>query len=146
MASPATVPAPIGIRRARDTDAQAVIDLLLLEHDLEVAFDPTQFWVAELPGQQGRIVACARLKPLVPDAWEIASVVVHPDQRGQHLGQALARHVLDEASGTVYALALAPGFFARLGFRPLDAVPDPLGGKATSICASSAFVPMALVR
>ena len=129
----------IAVRAARDTDVKSVVELLLSEHHLEVAFDPAQFVVAE---SQGNILACARLKPLDDVTWEIASVVVRQGARRGGVGAAVAKAALARATGTVYALALAPEFFASLGFRKLEAVPAILHGTATSVCASSGFVPM----
>src|ERR1051325_2902404 len=138
-ATPADVTSPLFVRKARDTDAKAVVALLSLDHHLEVAFDPREFSVAEA---EGRVVACARVKPLGPGEAELASVVVDPAFRGQGHGARLVEAALREAPAPVYALALAPGFFHAQGFRPLAAVPPPLVGKATSVCASSGFVPM----
>ena len=131
------------VRNARDTDAKAVVALLATEHHLEVAFEPREFVVAEL---DGTIVGCGRLKRLAPDAFEIASVVVEPSARRHGVGAALVQRLLSRERGTVYALALAPEFFRAQGFRTIPNVPDLLVGKATSVCASSGFVPMALER
>jgi N-acetylglutamate synthase-like GNAT family acetyltransferase len=134
---------PLLIRDARDTDVKAVLALLESEHHLEVAFDPREFVVA----QQGpAVVACARLKRLGPDVDEIASVVVASAARRQGVGAKIVQAALARATGAVYALALAPEFFRSQGFRPLERVPDILIGKATSVCASSDFVPMQLRR
>lgn len=130
-------------RPARDTDARAVVSLLLLDHHLEVAFDPTQFVVAEA---DGKVIACARLKPLGKDEAELASVIVDPTMRGQGVGARIVAAALEGAPRRVYALALAPEFFAAQGFRAIPAVPPALVGKATSVCAKSGFVPMERVR
>lgn len=131
--------AAITLRPARDTDAAAVIRLLE-DAKLEVAFAPPEFHVAE---RDGDIVACGRLKPLADGTLELASVAVREDLRGQRIGDALVRALLQRARAPVVALALAPGFFERVGLRRLDAVPDALREKADGFCASTGFVPMA---
>lgn len=134
---------PVRVRNARDTDAKAVVELLSSEHHLEIAFDPAEFVVAEIGNE---IVGCGRLKGLSPDAYEIASVVVKETARRHRVGATTVRALLERAHGTVYALALAPEFFKAQGFRPIPNVPDLLIGKATSVCASSGFIPMAFQR
>lgn len=131
------------VRNARDTDAKAVVALLSSEHHLEIAFDPAEFVVAEIGPE---IVGCGRLKRLAPNTYEIASVVVRPSARRHHVGATTVQTLLDRAHGTVYALALAPQFFKAQGFQPLPSLPDLLVGKATSVCASSGFIPMSIER
>lgn len=126
------------VRDARAEDAADVV-ALLQRAGLEVAFDPREFKVAE---QDGGVVACGRLKP-VGDELELASVAVHEELRGTGIGATLVRALLDAADRRVVALALAPGFFERVGLRRLDAVPPSLQAKARGFCASARFVPMA---
>jgi N-acetylglutamate synthase-like GNAT family acetyltransferase len=79
----------------------------------------------------------------LPDGFELASVAVRPDRRGEGVGRALVERALTRAEGPVYALCLAPGFFAHLGFDPLDEVPAGLEAKAEGCCRERGFVPMA---
>lgn len=129
---------PALVRPARPADREAVVALLRAEK-LEAAFVPDEFLVAEV---DGRIVACGRLKPLSDGSNEIASVAVARDLRGEGLGATLVRRLLARARGPVHALALAPGFFARLGFSAVERAPEPLREKAEGICSSSGFLPM----
>jgi N-acetylglutamate synthase-like GNAT family acetyltransferase len=69
---------------------------------------------------------------------------VDPVLRGHGLGRLVVGFALREAQGRVYALALEPGFFGRLGFLRLPEPPEPLREKAEGLCASSGFVPMLL--
>ena len=130
---------PLRLRAARDADAPAVVRLLE-SAGLEAAFDPREAVVAEA---EGRVVATARLRPLGEGAHELAGVAVAPGLRGHGLGARVVQAALAGAAGPVYALALAPGFFERHGFRRLDAVPDALRDRAAGTCASSGAVPMA---
>lgn len=131
---------PLVIRRARPEDAADVVKLLA-DAKLEVAFDPSEFRVARLGG---RVIACARLKPLPDGTLELASVAVREDLRGKGIGEKLVRATLDVAKAPVVALAVAPGFFERLGLRRLDHVPVALRQKAEGMCSSSGAVPMGL--
>lgn len=127
------------IRDARLEDAPAVL-ALLRDAKLEAEFDAGEFVVAE---RGERIVGCARLKRLPGGDLELASVAVAPHLRGAGLGAALTRAALARADGgPVIALALAPGFFSRFGFEPLDDAPPALRAKADGFCRSSGFVPM----
>jgi N-acetylglutamate synthase-like GNAT family acetyltransferase len=130
---------PLLLRPARDTDARAVVDLLAEAH-LNAAFDPREFRVAE---EDGRVVACARLRDL-GGAHELASVAVAPARRRLGVGERLVRETLRDARGPVFALALAPAFFERLGFRGLADVPEALRERAARECAKTTFVPMEL--
>lgn len=126
------------LRPARAEDRKDVVALLEAE-ELEAHFEPNEFHVAEI---DGRVVACARLKPLPDGSHELASVAVRETVRGTGVGARLVGAVLAAAPRDVHALALAPGFFERQGFRARDDVPALLREKADGLCASSGFVPM----
>lgn len=70
------------------------------------------------------LVACGALHVLWGDLGEIRSLAVREDCRGQGLGAALVRAHLGDARllglPRVFALTYKPGFFARLGFVPID--------------------------
>lgn len=130
----------IEIRAARTDDEDAVL-ALLQDEALEAEFVAREFVVAHA---DGRLVACARLKPLRAGGHELASVAVSRDLRGRGVGAQLVAAALAAARGPVYALALAPGFFARLGFVRDDALPPELAEKLAGMCASRGAVPMRL--
>ena len=121
------------LRPARASDAAAVVELERTS-GVEVAFDPAEFHVAE---QEGRVVACARLRAFPDGAREIASVAVAPALRGHGVGARLVKETLSRADGPVHALALAPGFFLKLGFREAAEVPAALHAKMRDACASA---------
>ncbi|MBI4393186.1 MAG: GNAT family N-acetyltransferase [Euryarchaeota archaeon] len=125
-------------RQALPTDLAAVQALLAAE-GLEAEFKYHEFVVMEAKGE---ILACARLKPLPDGTLELASVAVAKEWRGMGLGERIVAAVLKRANAPVYALALAPGFFAKQGFRYLESVPVSLKRKAELHCASKGFVPM----
>ena len=124
---------PVLVRPARASDAAQVVALEQAA-GVEVAFDPAEFHVAE---SDGRVVACARLRRFPDGTLEIASVAVDSALRGQGVGARLVQRTLEDADGPVHALALAPGFFLRLGFRAVPDVPAALREKLETTCADS---------
>jgi putative acetyltransferase len=100
--------------------------------------------LAELPGPyglpRGRLIlgqvdgqtaGCIALKPLEAGICEMKRLFVRPEFRGKHIGQKLARHIVDEARLIGYsAMRLdtirgtmdnAIGLYASLGFREIPA-------------------------
>jgi amino-acid N-acetyltransferase len=77
-----------------------------------------EFTVAE---QDGVVVGCGALKFYSAELAELRSLCVAPGGTNRGLGRALSEQILDEAERhglkTVFALTLAPEFFAKLGFR-----------------------------
>jgi N-acetylglutamate synthase-like GNAT family acetyltransferase len=129
---------PASIRAAASADADAVRALLEAE-DLEAAFAPDEFLVAEAGSE---LVGCARLKPLPDGARELASVAVAPHRRGEGLGRALVQAALEGVDAPVHALCLEPGFFEELGFRPVDETHPALADKAQRCCRDREWLPM----
>jgi SAM-dependent methyltransferase/N-acetylglutamate synthase-like GNAT family acetyltransferase len=130
--------ASLHVRAARDADARAVVTLLE-DEGLEIAFDPREFLVAEI---DGAVIACARLRTFPSGAHELASVAVAPARRGAGIGARVVRDALGRAVGAVYALALAPSFFEKVGFSQLLVMPQELEQKAREVCASTGAMPM----
>lgn len=128
-------------RAAAPADEAAVLALLRQHKGLEVEFVAPEFAVA---AEGGRILACGRLKRHADGALELASVTTDVAQQGQGLASAIVRRLLAGAGEPVFALALAPGFFARHGFRevPKESLPASVRAKAEGMCASQAFVAM----
>lgn len=137
----ATLLAPVQtwVRPAVGADEAAVLALLAKHKGLEVAFHAGEFAVAT---DSARVLACGRLRRHGDGGLELASVATEPGHHGAGLASAVVRHLLAGTSGPVYALALAPGFFARHGFREvgLDALPASVRAKADGMCASQPFV------
>lgn len=132
----------LGARPARPSDQQAV-QKLLRDNGLEADFVASEFQVVE---DFGSIVACERLRRLPEGGVELASVAVVAGRRGEALGDLVTRGLLKAVRPGVgvYALALAPGFFARHRFDPIvvEQLPESLLGKARGLCASKGFVAM----
>lgn len=131
------------LRRARPDDESAVLALLAANEGLERAFDPSDFCVAT---EGNRVVACGRVKRHADRSLELASVATAKDRRGRGIAGQLVQALLSNHREPVYALALAPDFFARHGFRVVDkqALPASIREKADGMCASQPFKSMVL--
>jgi amino-acid N-acetyltransferase len=77
-----------------------------------------EFTVAE---EDGQVTACGALKLFSPELGEIRSLCVAPGQQSRGVGRAIIDELLAEAVHfklkTIFALTVAPDFFARCGFR-----------------------------
>lgn len=133
----------VSLRRAKPADEAAVLALLASESGLERAFDPSDFCVA-VEGQ--RIVACGRVKRHADQSLELASVATVKDRRGHGIAGQLVDALVRNHREPIYALALAPGFFAKHGFRVVDKVtlPAEVRAKAEGMCASQPYKAMVL--
>jgi amino-acid N-acetyltransferase len=135
------------VRGATSADTES-IERLLVEADLPVAGVADaldEFLVAE---EAGRVVAAAGLERYGDDAL-LRSVVVDRVARGRGVARHLVDEVLARAAargvGDVYLLTTtAEGWFAGLGFEPVDRVAVPPAVRASaefaSICPASAAV------
>ena len=134
--------ATVKLRRAQPGDEAGVLALLRSHKGLEVEFLAAEFCVAVDGG--GAPLACCRLRRHVDGALELASVATRPGLHGKGIGSALVRCAVGDVRGPVYALALAPGFFARHGFTevPVTSLPASVRAKAEGMCASQPFVAM----
>jgi N-acetylglutamate synthase-like GNAT family acetyltransferase len=130
-------------RRAVPADEAAVLALLRSHDGLEADFLAAEFEVAV---QDRRVLACGRLKRHADGAIELASVATDAHHQGAGLASVLVRRLLAREAGRVpvYALALAPGFFARHGFHEVaqETLPASVLAKAEGMCASQPFIAM----
>lgn len=131
----------VELRRATPADQAAVLALLRSHKGLELGFDAKEFCLAT---DVGGLLACGRLRRHADGALELASVATRAGLHGRGLGSALVQCILGGVREPVYALALAPGFFARHGFRevPKETLPASVRAKAEGMCASQPHVAM----
>ncbi|MHB1262176.1 MAG: GNAT family N-acetyltransferase [Thermoplasmatota archaeon] len=131
----------VTVRRATAGDAEAVLALLRSHDGLEVEFKASEFCLA---GDGNAVLACGRLRRHTDGAMELASVATQAGQHGRGLASAVVQSVLDGVTEPVFALALAPGFFARHGFREVskELLPGSVRAKADGMCASRPYVAM----
>jgi amino-acid N-acetyltransferase len=122
------------IRRARTADVpamKALVDIYsgsgrrLLAKELVALYEDVQdFRVAEI---DGTVVGCGALHVLWADLGEIRTVAVHPDYRGQRIGELLVSSLVETATelglARLFALTFHTDFFSRLGFVEIDGAP-----------------------
>ncbi|MTD54127.1 amino-acid N-acetyltransferase [Amycolatopsis pithecellobii] len=125
---------PVGIRRARIADVRqikALVDAdagrVLLEKELVTLYEDVQeFWVAEAGGE---VLGCGALHVLWEDLAEIRTVAVNKAARGQGIGHALVRRLIELAKELglrrIFVLTFETAFFASHGFREIDGTPVP---------------------
>ncbi|HEU4362398.1 MAG TPA: amino-acid N-acetyltransferase [Mycobacterium sp.] len=123
------------IRRARTSDVPAIkrlVDVyagkILLEKDLVTLYEAVQeFWVADDPDQQGRVVGCGALHVLWSDLGEVRTVAVDPELTRHGVGHAIVERLLQVARELqlqrVFVLTFETEFFARHGFTEIDGAP-----------------------
>jgi N-acetylglutamate synthase-like GNAT family acetyltransferase len=133
--------ATVTVRRATPADGAAVLALLRSHDGLEAEFKAGEFCLA---GDGDSVLACGRLRRHDDGALELASVATQAGLHGRGLGSTVVDCILSGVREPVYALALAPGFFARHGFREVakTSLPASVLAKADGMCASREFVAM----
>lgn len=131
----------VDLRRATPADEAGVLALLRSHKGLEVEFDAREFCLAS---DASELLACGRLRRHADGALELASVATKAGLHGKGLGSSLVQCMLGGVREPVYALALAPGFFARHGFREVakETLPASVRAKAEGMCASQPYVAM----
>src|SRR5262245_10679137 len=118
--------APIAIRTARASDADAIHELIdehladgyLLPREIgEVLVHVHRFVIAV---QDDEVLACAELAPLSHAVAEVRSMVVTREARGRGLGRRIVNELVRRATAAgfekVCAFTHSPGFFVHLGF------------------------------
>jgi amino-acid N-acetyltransferase len=122
------------LRRARIADVRkikALVDAdagrVLLEKELVTLYEYMQeFWVADSGDE---VVGCGALHVLWEDLAEIRTVAVDKAARGQGIGHALVRRLVEHAADLglrrIFVLTFETHFFARHGFREIDGTPVP---------------------
>jgi amino-acid N-acetyltransferase len=125
---------PVVVRRARTADVPAIksiVDIyagsgrkLLAKELVSLYEDVPDFRVAEVAGN---IVGCGAVHVLWADLGEIRTVAVHPDHRGQQIGDALMAELIDTARdlglSRLFALTFQTQFFGRHGFTEIEGAP-----------------------
>jgi amino-acid N-acetyltransferase len=118
------------VRLASPADAQAIADLIaehvrraqVLPRSLEEIEATIQNWMVSV--KSGRIVACGSLLFYSPTVAEVRSLVVDDSHKGNGVGSALLRSLIDLAKQrnipTLFALTRAVPLFDKQGFQMCD--------------------------
>ena len=108
------------IRAAKSPDRTAILALMRPRDPNRLRLDPTRFLVAEA---DDRIVGIVQVKRHWDGTPELASLVVDEAHRGQGIGSALVRNLVQQHGNahpaeTLYLFCLAQleGYYNRLGF------------------------------
>jgi N-acetylglutamate synthase-like GNAT family acetyltransferase len=79
-----------------------------------------RFMVAE--SSEGQVIGCGQIKPHGDGSNELASIVVHPDWRGQGVARAIIERLISSHSGDLYLMCrenMGP-MYEKFDFRPLE--------------------------
>jgi len=118
--SPLPLPPGIQLRPAQRKDAPAIWRLIWQVRINPLALDWQRFTLAV--DADGRMLACAQVKPHGDGTRELASLAVQAGWRGQGLARALIAHFQQQAGPPLYLtcrVALEP-FYNRFGFQALE--------------------------
>lgn len=108
------------LRPAREEDAPVIRHLVRIGQINPTGLKWQRFVVAE--SDQGEVIGCGQVKPHGDGSDELASIVVHPDWRGQGAARAIIEHFLARYEGDLYLMcraSLGP-LYEKFGFVPLS--------------------------
>ncbi len=123
------------IRPARPEEAPAIAELvaqhaqraLMLPRPLPAVRESIDCWIVAVEG--GRVLACGSLLRYTPELTEVRSLAVADEFKGQGLGSAVVKALIEEARRRgvrhLFALTRVAPFFQRLGFEPTEAARFP---------------------
>jgi len=123
------------VRRARTSDVPAIKHLvdtyagrILLEKNLVTLYEAVQeFWVAEDPEHEGKVIGCGALHVLWADLGEIRTVAVDPATTGHGVGHAIVTRLLEVARELqlerLFVLTFETEFFGKHGFTEIEGTP-----------------------
>jgi amino-acid N-acetyltransferase len=108
------------LRRARETDASPIRDLIHLVGINPMGLDWKRFVVAV--NERDEMIGCGQLKPHGREVVELASIAVRPDHQGKGIARALIEHLLKDGPRPLYLMcqsSLGP-FYEKFGFRAVS--------------------------
>lgn len=113
-------PDPIRLRPARAADLPAIRGLVRQARLNPFGLAWPRFWVAA--GDHDRPLACGQVKPHADGSRELASIVVHPKERGRGLARRVIERLLEQEAGSTLYLTCRPNlrsFYEKFGFQPV---------------------------
>lgn len=121
----------ISIENATKNDTWGVLKLVAKEKLNPIALNMNNFIVArDKEPVSGQVVGAGQLKYIGKDAYELSSIVVDDSYRGQGIGGAIVRQILDaKVPDTMHAQIFLltvedrQGFYARFGFQKATRAP-----------------------
>jgi len=111
--------ADVTLRSATADDAAEIKALIRLVRINPTSLDWKRFLVAS--SADGRLVACAQVKPHADGTLELASLAVRPAWSGRGLARRLVEQLLSQSPRPLYLTCRAPlgSFYEKFGFRVL---------------------------
>ncbi len=117
--TPATFADVAGIKAI--VDPYAARDLMLPRSTEEIFENIREYRVCKIPSG---VIGCVALHIFSPEIAEVRALAVHADYESLGVGSRLVNACLDEARSfgipKAFTLTLEDGFFARLGFGPVE--------------------------
>jgi amino-acid N-acetyltransferase len=118
------------VRKATLADMEALLDLINGYAAKGVMLPRTEFELCEnirdfsVACEDGRLVGCAALHFYSPQMAEVRSLAVDPRATGHGIGRKIMDSLVKEAAefglDALFAFTYVTGFFARLGFDPVE--------------------------
>lgn len=90
------------LRPATEEDAAVIRQLVHIGKINPTGLKWQRFMVAM--SDQGQVIGCGQVKPHGDGSDELASIVVHPDWRGQGVARAIIEHFLAKYKGDLYLM------------------------------------------
>jgi len=129
------------LRAGRDADAETIKEMVLEEKMNPLFLSPENFVIAE---QDGEIFGIGQIRP-IDKSWELASLVVKEEARGNGIGTAIVQELLElhqkkfeaEGKGVPPVLALTlketKPFYTRMGWleQPMSMAPMKMQAEAS---------------
>jgi len=109
----------ITIRKAKKEDQVEIRKLIRKERLNPIRLRWKRFIVAVESG--GRVIGCSQIKPQRVNCYELASLVIHPDFRGQGIARMIIERQLNSMDEDLYLMcreSLAD-FYKIFGFVPI---------------------------
>src|SRR5512140_2419843 len=108
------------IRRARETDAARIYDLIHVVGINPMGLDWKRFVVAA--DDRDEMIGCGQLKPHGRDFLELASIAVYPEHQGKGIARLLIEHLLKDSPRPLYLMCqstLGP-FYEKFSFHEIS--------------------------
>lgn len=93
------------LRPATEEDLPTIRRLVNIGQINPTGLDWRRFTAAETP--EGRVIGCGQIKLHRDGSYELASIVVHPDWRGQGVARAIIQHLSVAHAGDLYLMCRA---------------------------------------